>query len=86
MMLAGLGGGGSPRIYAGEGARPPHLTAPNKSHRLKLCHPDWSEAEGRDLQFHFQAPRMWRGQITSRFRFSINANCRSLPSASLQSG
>ena len=57
MMLAGLGGGVSPRIYAGEGARPPHLTAHNKSHRLKLCHPDWSEAEGRDLQFALMEKR-----------------------------
>jgi hypothetical protein len=71
MMLAGLGGGGSPRIYAAERAYPSHMTAHNKSHRVKLCHPDWSEAEWRDLLFHFRAPRRWG--------FSIKANRRSLP-------
>jgi hypothetical protein len=43
-------------------------------------------AEGRDLLFHFRAQRMWSGQIASRFRFSINANRRSLHYASLRSG
>ena len=43
-------------------------------------------AEGRDLQFHFRAKQKCRGRIVSGFRFSINANCRSLPSAALQSG
>jgi hypothetical protein len=28
-----------------------HFTDFKVSHCLKLCHPDWSEAEGRDLQF-----------------------------------
>jgi hypothetical protein len=43
-------------------------------------------AQGRDLQFHFRAQRKLRGRIASGFRFSINANCRSLPYATLQSG
>ena len=43
-------------------------------------------AEGRDLQFHSRAQRLRRGRIPFGFRFSINANCRSLPSATLRSG
>jgi hypothetical protein len=39
-----------------------------------------SRPEGRDLQFHFRAQQMWRGRIASGFRFSFNANCRSLRS------
>jgi hypothetical protein len=42
------------------------------------CHPDRSAAEWRDLLFHIGAQRMRRGRIASGFRFSINANCRSL--------
>jgi len=54
--------------------------------RPPLCHPDWSVAQGRDLQFHYRANRTYRGQIALGFRFSIKANCRSLPYATLQSG
>jgi hypothetical protein len=43
-------------------------------------------AERRDLQFHFRHKRMYRGRVTSGFRFPINANCRSLPYATLRSG
>jgi hypothetical protein len=37
-------------------------------------------AQRRDLQFRFRAQRKCRGRIASGFRFSINANCRSLRS------
>jgi hypothetical protein len=43
-------------------------------------------AQGRDLLFHFRAQRMCPGQIAFRFRFSMNANSRSLPYATLRSG
>jgi hypothetical protein len=43
-------------------------------------------AQQRDLQFHFRAQRMCRGRVPSGFRFSINANCRSLRYASIRSG
>jgi hypothetical protein len=43
-------------------------------------------AQGRDLLFPFRAQRMCRGQIASRFCFSINANGRSLHCATLRSG
>jgi len=43
-------------------------------------------AQWRDLLFHFRAQRMCRWQIASRFRFSINANNRSLHCATLRSG
>ena len=43
-------------------------------------------AQGRDLQFHFRTQQKWRGRIASGFRFPINLNCRSLPSATLRSG
>jgi hypothetical protein len=43
-------------------------------------------AQERDLLFPFRVQRMWRGQIASSFRFSINANSRSLHYATLRSG
>ena len=43
-------------------------------------------AQKRDLQFHFRAQRICPGRIASGFRFSINANCRSLRCATLRSG
>jgi hypothetical protein len=38
-------------------------------------------AQGRDLQFYCRAQRMRRGPIACGFRFSVQANCRFLPSA-----
>jgi hypothetical protein len=44
----------------------------------KITTSDRSVAQWRDLQFRFRAGRKCRERIASWFRFSVNANCRSL--------
>ena len=58
--------------------RPSISTNAKVGRRPKICRPDRSVAQRRDLRFHFRQKRMCRGRIASRFRFSIKANRRSL--------
>jgi hypothetical protein len=52
---------------------PSTSTTAKVSRHPKLCHPDRSVAQWRDLQFNFRAQRKSRGRV-SGFRFAINAN------------
>ena len=52
---------------------PSTSTTAKVSRHPKLCHPDRSVAQWRDLQFNFRSQRKSRGRV-SGFRFAINAN------------